>query len=113
MLEHVVAKAQGGFNGFLCFSTIALCFICDDLLLIVHIELEHIGFTTTFNLVALITGHKVQGYQHAFAIGLVDQIVLADIAQCRAIQGIAKSIDDCGLACAVTATIATKIEIFT
>ena len=77
------------------------------LVLVVHEESQHIGLATTLDPVFCAAYHKVQADQHVLGIGLVDQIVFADVAESLAIQGIAESIDDSGLACAVAAAIAT------
>ena len=77
------------------------------LFLAIDIELEHVRLATTLDPIFCAAYHKVQTDQHVLGIGLVDQIVFADVAESLAIQGIAESIDDSGLACAVAAAIAT------
>ena len=81
MFEHVVAHIHHCFYGILCFTAVTLCFILGYLLFVVHIELEHIGFTTALDPVILSVNAKVQADQHVLGIGLVHKVVLADVAE--------------------------------
>ena len=52
MFKHIVAHANHTLNGFLCFSTVALCII-RTFVFVVDKESQHVGFASTLNFVFL------------------------------------------------------------
>ena len=84
MLEHFWTHANNAINGFLCHTIFASAFISVGFVdfAVVNIEMQDIGLATTFNLIAIAILFKLHCDQHVFAIGLVQQILFANVGQC-------------------------------